>query len=208
MQRLAGVREVAHQFRGGGYRQGYRPISGDQQPLGFHAEKDEQLSFDHRPADVAAEIVETDFGDNLRGGIAGGRLQSIPGVEDVVADVLKQSAVPGVAAAPCDNVDGRAVAAAVFSRIVRGLDIDFLNEIDTDVVHLRTVGAAVHVEGAIHGPKVAVATLAVYDGRIEPLAGGKRSLVEVPLGDRGARNQRGQLNVVAFVQRQVQQRSS
>jgi len=66
-------------------------------------------------------------------------------IQLIIADKLK-AAVITIAAAPCDHIN-EAPACAVFGEKFE-FDLNFLNEVDADVIDLAVVACRVHIETA------------------------------------------------------------
>src|SRR6185503_19684883 len=82
-------------------------------------------------------------------------------VEFIVAQELKSGAVVIVCTAARNHVDCGTCVATVLSREVGGLNLNFLYEIDADVVYLAVVAARVHIGAAIDAEIVVVRTVSI-----------------------------------------------
>ncbi len=116
--------------------------------------------------------------------------------------VLEGAAVEVVAAAAGDHVDVGAGVAPVLRGEVRGLDRDFLDEVDADVADLAVVAAGVHVEAAVHREQAGIGAAAVDRG-VDPEAGHDVEGVEVVVEERRSRDEARELQVLATIQGQV-----
>ncbi len=115
--------------------------------------EEEEFVLDDWAADVEAEVVVNEL--RLLPGDVVGR------VKGVVPQVLKCAAMDLVGARLGDNIEGRTRRATVFGGRVRGVDLDLLNEVRTDVIHQRAVGAGDLVVGSIHGKVIGIGTVSV-----------------------------------------------
>src|ERR1019366_5607520 len=92
----------------------------------FIVEEEEQFVFDDGAGDAAAELVQMDRG--------GAGLEIVFGVEDVVAQEFKQTAVKGVTTRLGDDVDDVAIGAAVLRTVIARHDFKLLNAVDADTI--------------------------------------------------------------------------
>ena len=156
-----------------------------------------QLVLDDRPAEGAAEIVTAQLLFRLVGDLQ----EVVAGVQRVVAREVEGASLELVVAAARDDVDLGATGLAVLGAVAVAEDLELLDGVHRRVHQNRAVGADVVVVRAIHGPQVG-GDRAAADGQIgsaeQPLV---LDVEEVRGGD--ARHQRGQLQEVAPVERQL-----
>jgi len=130
------------------------------------AYKKEELVLLDRSVEVPAEIVEPQFRSY-------GREETTP-VKLVIAKEFKSAAVKSVATAARDNIDGCSGVATIFSGKVGGLDLDFLDEVNSDVVDLTVVAAGIHIEAAINREVVVIGSIPIDSRLANAQTGGQR----------------------------------
>ncbi len=129
----------------------------------FLTTKEEEFVFDDRPVEVPTKIIETKFSSLWRLGVSR--------IKFIVAQELISCAVIIVCTAARDHVDCGACVAPVLSREVGGLNLNFLDEVDTDVVYLAVIAARVHVGTAIDAEIVVVRPVSINRGLTNAQAG-------------------------------------
>src|SRR5712692_392276 len=156
IKRPATPAEVSSSFCPGWHRAPHRRrVQSDVLPL--FTSKKEKLVFLDGPVEVPAEIVKAEF--PFYGGKEGARIQL------VVAEKFEGAAMITIAAAARDDVNRSAGIASVFGREICGLNLDFLNEVNADVVDLAVVTARIHIESAIDRKTVVVGAVSI-DSRL------------------------------------------
>ncbi len=148
--RLTGKVSVQQRIRGDSLAHGSSLLP---EPFPLFADKEKELVFENRSAQVIAEIVEPQL-CLLRG-------EEVAGIKSVVAEELKGCAMDLVRSVFRHDVESGTGHAAVLGGKVRGFHLHFLNELRAYVVHQAAVAAGNQVERSVNGQVVGIGPIPI-----------------------------------------------
>src|SRR4030095_4204735 len=137
--------------RGGVARHGFDEVQPGIETVALIAAKEKRAIPSDRAAEGSAELVLPQLRLAEIGDYAAVRVallvEVVRGIEGVIAEVLDQGAMEGVAARHGDDADLAAGAGAIFGRVVVRFDTELLDVFEARLQLERRVVLAVHVAG-------------------------------------------------------------